>query len=116
MTEKLFRVGTTSWYILVDMDKQEILSQHEKSQAQATIAQIESQLAEYPDPSQIESDVQSIIWLINKFDGATKEQKDRVKALVQDMYLAYQNEPELLERAELRARLDKLNKLLAQME
>ena len=116
MTERLFRVGETSWYVLVDIEKQEILDQYEKSATQATADQIESQLADYPDPSVIEEDIQALIWLVNNFEGVTQERKDRVKALIQSMYLAYQDEPELLERAELRARLDKLQSLLAQME
>ena len=112
---KLFRVGETSWWIMVDTAKQEIISQHEKSATQATATQIESQLASYPDPKQIETDVQSLIWLVNNYAGATLAQKTRVKQLIADMYQAYQGEPLLVERATLRARLDELNKLLAEM-
>ena len=112
---KLFRVGDTTWYVLVDVEKKVIVAQYEKSATQATATQIQSQLANYPDPTQIETDVQSLIWLVNNYAGASAAQKTRVKQLIADMYQAYQGEPLLVERATLRARLDELNKLLAEM-
>ena len=116
MAEKLYRVGDTDWYILVDTDTKQIIGQYNKSQTQATVDQIELQIAEYPDPSIVEDDIQALITLVNNYAGATAERKARVLGLLNDMYFAYQGEPVMLERAELRARLEKLNAILAQME
>ena len=112
---KLFRVGDTTWYVLVDVEKKQIISQHEKTQVQATADQIASQLVGLPDPSVMEDDLLAVIGLIDA-SAAPQARKDRVKALLRDMWATYQDaDTELVERAELRARLDRLNKLLAEM-
>jgi len=115
MTEALFRLGNTQWWVLVDTEKEQILETYNKPQAQATLKAIDAQLATHPDPSQMEQDMQSLVWLVNNYQGATKEHKDRVKALIADMWQAYQDEPQILERAELRARRDQLAKLIKEM-
>ena len=116
MTDKIFQIGNTNWYVLVDIEKEEILDKYHKPQLEATIAAIQEQLASYPDPSTAEEDMQALIWLVDNFTGASKERKDRVKALIRDMWNAYQDEPNILGAAELRARLEKLQNYLAQME
>jgi hypothetical protein len=113
---KLYRVGDTSWYVLVDTAKQEIVSQHEKGQVQATVNQLQTQVDAMPNPSVMEQDLKDLLTLVDNFAGATKERKDRVKKLVSDMWQHYQGEPQLVERAELRSRLDREKALLAQME
>ena len=115
MSDQLFRLGTTQWWIQVDVQNERILDQFNKPQLTATIAAIQNQLASYPDPSVAEQDLIDVLMLVDNFTGATKERKDRVKKLLRDMWEAYQQDPQMLNRAELAARLERDQTLLAKM-
>jgi pyruvate-formate lyase len=115
MAEQLFRLGSTSWFVLVDTTKEQILETFNKAQTAATIAAITAQLESYPEPTQAEKDVKDILWLIDNFTAADPARKDRVKALVQAMYQSYQEDPQFLDAVQLRLRLEKLTKLYGEM-
>lgn len=115
MTQELFRVGQTEWWVLADTVTETIISQHKRSQVEADIAAIKKTLVQYPDPNVAEQDLQDIVWLVDNFKGATEEHKDRVKKLLRDMWAAYEQDPQMMERAELEARLERERQLLARM-
>jgi hypothetical protein len=115
MAEQLFRLGNTQWWVLVDTVKEHIIQPYNKPQTQNTLAAIESQLATYPDPDQMQQDLQSLYWLVDNFTGATQERKDRVKQLIRDMWQSHEGSYVLMQLAELRAKHDHLTKLLAEM-
>jgi len=115
MAEQLFKLGSTNWFVLVDIANEQILETFNKSQTAATISAIQTQLESYPNPSQVENDIKDIFWLIDNFAAADSGRKARVKALVQAMYQSYQGDPHMLTAAQLRVRLEKLTKLYGEM-
>lgn len=115
MTEQLFQIGNTQFWALADTVAETILETYKRSQVEADIQAIQNTLANYPDPTVMQQDLQDVIWLVDSFAGATQERKDRVKAMLQNMWEAYQDEPLLFEQAELRNRLERLQQLLARM-
>ena len=115
MTQQLFRIGQTEFWVLADTVKETIIEIYKRSQVEADIAAIIQTLEQYPDPSVAEQDLRDVIWLVDTFDGATKERKDRVKKLLRDMWASYEQDPRMVERAELAARLEREQELLARM-
>jgi len=115
MTQQLFRLGSTQWFVLVDTTKEQIIETYNKQQTAATIAAIQKQLEAYPQPAQIEQDLADVLTLIDNYPGATNERKARVTDLVNAMYQAYQTDAQFLENAKLRARLAQLIKLYGEM-
>ena len=114
MTQQLFRIGQTEFWVLADTVKETIIEIYKRSQVEADIAAIIQTLEQYPDPSVAEQDFKDVIWLVDNFDGATKERKDRVKKLLCDMWASYEQDPQMVERAELEARLEREQKLLSE--
>ena len=115
MTEVLLRIADTQFWVLADTVKETIISTHKKSQVEADIAAIQETLLRYPDPTVQEQDLKDVIWLVDNAAGVTKERKDRVKALLRDMWETYQMAPEMFDASQLRARLEQLQTLLAKM-
>jgi uncharacterized lipoprotein YddW (UPF0748 family) len=115
MAQVLLRIADTQFWVLADTVEERILETYKRSQVEADIAAIENTLASYPDPSVAEQDLKDVIWLVDNFDGATAARKTRVKALLRDMWAAYEQEPVMFEQAQLRSRLENLQQLLAKM-
>ena len=115
MSEILFRLGNTQWWVQVDTVQERIIQPYNKVQTQNTLATIESQHSDYPDPDQLEQDVQSLLWLVDNFTGASQDCKDRVKQRIYNMWEAFQGSYQLIQSTELRVRRDKLIQLLAEM-
>lgn len=115
MTEQLFQIGNTQFWVLADVEAEKILETYKRSQVIADIQAIQNTLAQYPDPTVMQQDLQDVIWLVDNFAGATKARKDRVKTMLQNMWEAYQDEPLLFEQAELRNKLERLQAILARM-
>lgn len=99
----------------MDVEQERILEQYYRPQVEADIAAINHTLLDYPSMTVMEEDLAAVIWLVNNYAGATQERKDRVTAMLNAMWLSYQNDPQLFEAAQLRARLENLQTLLAQM-
>lgn len=115
MAEVLLRIADTQFWVLADTVTETILQVYKKSQVEADILAIQKTLLSYPDETVMEQDVQSIIYLIKNYQGATQEQKDRVIALVKAMWTAYQQDPLMFDAAQLRDKLERLQDLLARM-
>ena len=114
MAQVLLRIADTQFWVLADTVEERILETYKRSQVEADIAAIENTLASYPDPSVAEEDLAGVISLVNAAP-VTQARKDRVKALLADMWAAYEQEPIMFEQAQLRARLESLQTLLAKM-
>lgn len=115
MTQALLRLGTTLWWVLVDVENEEIIDKYHRPDVIADIASIQNTLKLYPSPTVMDEDLQALIWLVNNYAGATAERKARVNAMLQEMWQAYQDEPKLYDAAQLRDKLARLQTLLAQM-
>lgn len=115
MTQALIRLQGTLWWVLVEVELEQIVAQYHRPRVEADIAAIETTLLQYPSMTTMEEDLAAIIWLVQNYDGATQERKDRVIAMVNDMWQSYQGDSQMLEAAQLRARLLDLQTLLAQM-
>lgn len=103
----LTRLPGSKWWIETDDTTFEITATYNKAQITANIAAIRATLLTYPDATQDATDVQSALTAIANTAWA-QARKDRVSALVQSMYQAYQGNPRQLEAAALQARLDAL--------
>jgi len=115
MTEALLRLGTTQWFVLVDVEKEEIIDKYFRPQVEKDILAMEETLKQYADPTIMEEDLQALIWLVNNYKDATAKRKERVIAMVQAMWQAYQDEPALYDGAQLRDRLERTKALLGKM-
>ena len=49
MTEALFRLGNTQWWILVDIEKEEIIDKYFKPQIEKDILSMEETLKQYAE-------------------------------------------------------------------
>jgi len=115
MTEALLRLGSTQWFVLVDIEKEEIIDKYYKPQVEKDIVAMQETLKQYADPTVMAEDLKALIWLVNNYKDATAERKARVIAMIQAMWQAYQNEPELYSGAQLRERLERTKALLGKM-
>lgn len=115
MTEALLRLGSTQWFVLVDVEKEEIIDKYYRPQVEKDIVAMENTLKSYPDPTVAESDLQAVISLVNKHKDVNAERKARVINMIQDMWQAYQNKPEHYAGAQLRERLERTKALLGKM-
>ena len=115
MADQLFQIGNTEFWVLAETVEERIIETYKRSQVEADIKAIQETLKRYPDPDVMQTDLKDLIWLVDNFAGATKERKTRVKAMLQSMWQAYQNEPKIYDAAELRNKLERLQILLKQM-
>lgn len=115
MAEQLFQIGNTDFWVLVDTVKERIIETYKRSQIEADIKAIQETLKRYPDPDVVQTDLQDLIWLVDNAADAKKTNKDRTKVMLQSMWQAYQDKPEMYEVAELRNKLEQLQTLLTQM-
>lgn len=115
MTEALLRLDKTLWWVLVDVEKEEILDKFYRPQVEKDITAIQNTLALYPDKSVMEEDLQALIWLVDNYKDATPARKERVKAMLKEMWQEYQNEPKLFDASQIRAKLERLQTLLKKM-
>ena len=111
---KMYKVQDIDWYIEVDTDKAEIIEQYHKPSVEATIAQIEKQLALLPDPKGKETYYSGIIALINASTSPAAT-KTAAVAFMAEMWQAYGLKQEQTEEAQLRARLASLKELVSRM-
>ena len=112
---KLFRVGDTTWWIMVDTAKQEIISQHEKKQTEATIAALEATIAAQPSLTVMQQDFTDLVNIVQA-QNIPKARKDRVVAMLYAMYDSHAQSQSIRDAIEQRDRLVELKALLAQME
>ena len=85
----------------------EVTGIHDKSQIIADIQAIRNTLLGYPVATQTATDVSAILnWIAN--NNWDQARKDRATAMMNAAYQAYQGSPEILEAANLNARLDAL--------
>ena len=112
---KLFQIGDTTYYALVDVDKKAIVQTYEKAQVEADIVSIDETLKLYPSPTAEQTPLNNIIYVIDQFTGATKAQKTAAKALLSRMWQAYENDQSMMDAAELLAKRARLAALLAEM-
>ena len=115
MSEQLFRLGNTQWWVLVDTDREQILDQFNKPQLAATIAALETTIAAQPDLTQIAQDYADVVNLV-KAQSIPKDRKDRVVELLGNMYISHEQSPIIVDLVKTRARLSLLKTLLSQME
>lgn len=115
MTEALLRLQDTLWWVLVDVEQETILDKYYRPQVIKDIAAIQATLLTYPSLTVMQEDLQALIWLVDSYTAATAERKVRVKAMLQEMWQAYQDEPKLYDASALRAKLERLQALLAKM-
>ena len=114
MTEQLFRVGTTEWWIVADTVKETIISQHKKSDVEATIAILEQQLAEMPNPSTDEY-AYGVIQQLVANSGLTAGEKAYGKDLLERMWQSFSSDTTMSDVLAMKARLDAEKQLLAKM-
>ena len=114
MTEQLFRVGATEWWILVDVEKKAILSQHEKPQVEATIAILEKQLAEMANPTTDEY-AYGVIQALVAASKLTAGEKAYGKSLLERMWQSFSSDTTMTDVLAMKARLDAEKQLLAKM-
>ena len=114
MSIELFKLEGLEWWVEADTVKQVITNQYHKPSVEATIAQIESQLALLPDPKEKETYYSGIITLINAstYPAATKL---AAVAFMGELWQAYGMKQEQTEEAQLRARLASLKELVGRM-
>lgn len=103
----LTRLPGSKWWIETDDASFEIIGTYNKAQITADIQAITATLANLPDPSQEATDVAGVLNLINK-SAWNDARKARVKALVNEMHLAYQGTPQSVDVAQLIARKESL--------
>ena len=114
MSIELFKLEGIGWWVEADTVKKVVLNQYEKVAVEATISQIESQLALLPDPKEKEAYYSGIITLINAstYPSATKL---AAVAFMAEMWEDHGMKQEQSEAAELRARLVREQALLARL-
>lgn len=101
----LTRLPGSKWWIETDELSFDIIGTYNKAQINADIVAIRATLQTYPSPTQEAGDVASLLTWISG-NAWPQERKDRVSALVNSMYQAYQGDARQLERARLQERLD----------
>jgi hypothetical protein len=114
MTEKLFRLGTTQWWVLVDTDREQIVDQFNKPQLSATITALETTIAAQPNLTQMQQDYADLVNLV-KAQNIPKDRKDRVIAMLYAMYDSLSQSQPIREAIERLDRLEDLKKRLAEM-
>ena len=114
MTQQLFRIGQTEFWVLADTVEERIIETYKRSQVEADIAAIIKTLEQYPEPSVAVADLKDVLLLADA-SSATAARKARVKKLIRDMWASYEQDPQMVERAELAARLEREQKLLSEM-
>jgi len=103
----LTRLPGSKWWIETDDTTFEIIGTYNKNQIIADIQAIKNTLLNYPVATQSAKDVSEILnWITN--NSWTQERKDRAIAMMNAAYQAYQGSPQILEAANLNARLDAL--------
>ena len=115
MSEQLFRLGNTQWWVLVDTDREQILDQFIKPQLSATITALETTIAAQPDLTQMQQDYADLVALV-KAQNITQARKDRVIQLLDAMYISFSQSPIIVDMVQIRDRLARLKVLLSQME
>lgn len=115
MTEALLRLEGTLWWVKVDVEQEQILAQYYRPQVVKDIEAIEATLLTYPSLTVLQEDLQALVYLVNSYKDTTAERKARVIAMLNEMWQVYQDEPKLFDGAQLRARLEGLQILLAKM-
>ena len=115
MSEQLFRLGNTQWWILVDVQNERILDQFNKPQLAATIAALENTVASQPSFTQMQQDYADVVNLV-KSQNIPKDRKDRIVNLLVNMYISHENSPLIIDLVLTRERLSKLKILHSQME
>ena len=103
----LTRLPGSKWWVETDDATSEIIGTYNKGKITADIQAIRDTLKLYPDPTQDATDLASALTAITN-TAWTQVRKDRVSALVNAMYTAYQGDQRNLDRAQLQARLDGL--------
>lgn len=115
MSEQLFRLGNTQWWVLVDVQNERILDQFNKPQLAATIAALETTTAAQPSFTQMQQDYADLVNLV-KAQSIPKDRKERVLQLMWAMYTTYEQSPIIIDMLQIRERLSRLKALLNQME
>lgn len=114
MAELLIRLENTKWYVLVDVEQEKILSQHNKLQVEADIAAIITTLERFPDPTTDEYAYGKLHELIQA-SKLTLDEKAYGKDLLDRMWASFSSDSTATELANLRSRLWQLQTLLGKM-
>ena len=101
------RLPGSKWWIETDDVTYEIIGTYYRPSIVADILAIQTTLLSYPDLTQNGIDQAAILNLIDKTTW-TVARKERVTALANQMYQAYQGDTRVLEAAQLQAKLDAL--------
>lgn len=103
----LTRLPGSKWWVETDDVSGEITGTYNKAAIVADIQAIRNTLLLYPDAAQDATDVTGMLNQVAT-SGWTQAKKDRITALVNAMYTAYQGDPRQLEAAQLQGKLDGL--------
>lgn len=103
----LTRLPGSKWWIETDDITFEIIGTYNKAFITADIQAIQTTLLSYPSATQDATDTASALTAISN-TAWTQTRKDRVAALVNAMYQAYQGGQRQLEAAQLQAKLEAL--------
>jgi len=101
------RLPGSKWWIETSDDTYEIIGTYNKANIIADIQSITFTLEKYPDATQDATDITAVLGLIDKTTW-TVVRKARVSELTNQMYQAYQGNPEAMEAANLIAKRDAL--------
>lgn len=115
MAEQLFRLGNTQWWVLVDTDLEKIVDQFNKPQLAATIKALENTIAGQPNLTEMQQDYADLVSLV-KTQNIPKARKDRVLLMLDNMFIAYEHSPTVIDIIQIRNRLSHLKSFLNQME
>jgi hypothetical protein len=115
MSDQLFRLGTTQWWVLVDVQNERIVDQFNKPQLAATIQGLEAAIAAQPSFSDMQQDYADLIALV-KAQNIPNARKERVLALLGSMYASLEQTPIVADMLQMRERLSRLQSLYSQME
>ena len=103
----LTRLPGSKWWVETDDVTGEITATYNKTQITADIQAINATLLTLPDPAQDATDVAAVLKQVSTA-GWVVAKTERISALVNTMYQAYQGDPQSLEVAQLIAKRDAL--------
>lgn len=103
----LTRLPGSKWWVETDDATSEIIGTYNKEFITADIQACNATLANLPNPTQEQTDVEAIIARVNATTW-TDVRKERTLNLINQMYQAYQGSPSGMEVAQLIAKRDAL--------
>ena len=114
MAEILIKLEGYDWWILVDTVTTDILEKYHKPDVEATIAILEQQLAEMPNPTTDEY-AYGVIQQLVANSGLTAGEKAYGKDLLERMWQSFSSDTTMSDVLAMKARLDAEKSLLAKM-